>query len=389
MDVSLINNSRPAQVRPKFTFELVQIMRGFAALVVVGYHCHLASNANFGIFPLKQIFALGLLGVDFFFVLSGFIITYIHLSDLRHQTPVSLFARKRFFRIYPIYWLVALITFAYLVIVEKGKPEHISFALQWNNWSDWRYVIGSFMLFPQPELGLVDVSWTLSFELLFYVVFAAAIAMGWTFARLAFFTWITLILAQYHGVWHTGDHYLNFMLSPLIMEFLMGCLLAYIFREEKIRLTLPIFIVFTAILGTVAFIYLKVYGHHFTRESWNYVLIIGAAVLAIWTCATVDRSRKLAGRNWGILMLLGNASYSIYLIHTLAIKIVYRAANGLFGKETFEHSVFNTNILFFVAALIATVTGIILHLFLEQPLLRYTNRKFISERLAASRASRR
>ncbi|MEO6915456.1 MAG: acyltransferase, partial [Chitinophagaceae bacterium] len=224
---SLPTTDTGAQAIPgrKFTFELVQIFRGFAAMLVVGYHCHGAMISYFGAVPLKGVFAIGLFGVDFFFVLSGFIITYIHVTDIRQQRNIVPFFKKRFFRIYPIYWVVALASFAYLVFVDHGKLEFADHTLAWSNGTDWLYVLKSFLLFPQPAISILDVSWTLSFEMLFYLVFGLAIIGGWKIARILFFTWLTLILLNAFGLLPVNSYYPGFLLSPLILEFLMGCLL--------------------------------------------------------------------------------------------------------------------------------------------------------------------
>lgn len=365
---------------PKFTFELVQILRGLAALLVVGYHTAAGVKQYSGTTPAKGLFAFGLFGVDFFFVLSGFIITFIHLSDIRGKRSVVPFFKKRFFRVYPIYWFVALIVFAYLLFVEKGKLEYTGHVLSWSSFADWSYVIRSFLLIPQPAISIVDVSWTLSFEVAFYLMFAIAITLGWKYARVMFFIWVSLILSLAFGIWHSGNFYVNFILNPLIIEFLVGCLLAYIFREEKIKMTLGLFFIFSALLVAGAFFYLKVLHHQLGREGWNYLLIIGASVLALWTSATIDKSRRFTGIKWGPLLLIGNASYSIYLTHTLIIRILFEFVARYLNQTNIQTSALRINLLFFCVALISVIMGVLVHKFIEQPLLDYTNRKFVPER---------
>ena len=378
-----IEKSSQKQPTPKFTFELLQILRGLAALIVIGYHCHSAGDEYFRTFPFRRIFAFGLFGVDFFFVLSGFIITYIHLDDLKRRTSLASFIRKRFFRIYPIYWVVAVLTFVYIVLFAQGHIDHDSRILHWNDSGDWLYVIRCFLLLPQNAMPMVDVSWTLNYELLFYFVFAICILLGWKFARIVWVAWVALILAHNLGFWNTDQYFLNFIFSPLIVEFLMGCLLAFLFVRQKIRLTIPLFVLLISMLGIFAVIYLRIFDHQFGREQWNYVLIIGGAILAVWTAASVDKSRKLAGTRWGLLMLLGNASYSIYLIHTLVIRIIFTAARNVLGEATFQNNTSHVNLLSILSASVAIFIGILLHLRVEKPLLKYTNRTFLPERQTA------
>ena len=58
--------------------------------------------------------------VDFFFVLSGFIITYIHLRDLRQRTNLGSFLLKRFNRIYPVFWIVGFLYFSLAVLIKQN-----------------------------------------------------------------------------------------------------------------------------------------------------------------------------------------------------------------------------------------------------------------------------
>lgn len=364
----------------KFTFELVQIFRGFAAMLVVGYHCHGAMQSFFNAVPLRGIFAIGLFGVDFFFVLSGFIITYIHIADIRQQRNLVPFFKKRFFRIYPIYWVVALVALGYLVFVDKGKLEFADHTLSWASTVDWLYVIKSFLLFPQPSISVLDVSWTLSFEILFYLVFGLAILGGWRFARILFFTWMILILCNAFGLFTIKTYLTGFLLSPLIIEFLMGCLLAYVFKYDKIKLTLPLFIEISACLAAGAVVYLKIFNHQLGREGFNYIFIIGGAMLALWSSATIDKSRKFSGKNLSLLLLLGNASYSIYLTHTLLIKILFRICQGILPANLIHGSKLYPSLLFCILTVVTAAIGVLVHLVVEQPLLNYTNRRFVPER---------
>ena len=88
----------------------VQVLRGFAAIAVLLYH----TGVYAGIYFNNPIFFFenGNLGVDFFFTLSGFIITYIHLQDIKRRGSVKGFLLKRFIRIFPFYWLVLVAVIA-------------------------------------------------------------------------------------------------------------------------------------------------------------------------------------------------------------------------------------------------------------------------------------
>ncbi|HZG24356.1 MAG TPA: acyltransferase [Chitinophagaceae bacterium] len=370
-----------ATIAPRhLKFELIQICRGIAAIMVVLYHCNNATRDYFKMLPVKGVFSLGLFGVDFFFVLSGFIITYVHLQDIRKQKNLDVFLKKRFIRIYPIYWVFAIITFLFLVLYLNGKPDLFDHQLQLNSFGDWMYIIKSFALFPQPFISLVDVSWTLTFEVLFYAMFAIAIIAGWKISRLIYFGWIILILLNMSGIFNTENFYFNFVFNPLILEFLMGCLLAYNFRNEIVKLTLPLFLVLAGLLLIASLIYLKGFGHQLGREGFGFVVIVSAAFLALWGSATLDKTNRFKAARLKPMLVVGDASYSIYLTHTLMIRILYEAGFKAFQSFNIAATTLSVNLLFLLIALIAVITGVIFHYVVEKPLLSSLNSRLLGKK---------
>ena len=93
-----------------------------AALLVACVHCTLmlGGPAFGGRLPLFGLFRFGHAGVDFFFVLSGFIIYYIHQGEIGQQRFLPAYLYKRFARIYPTYWIV-LLFFSLVIFVQPDK----------------------------------------------------------------------------------------------------------------------------------------------------------------------------------------------------------------------------------------------------------------------------
>ena len=94
--------ARPA---PRPRLDSLQVFRGVAALLVVLHHAGTFSVGHFGAPFLGNALDWGASGVDFFFVLSGFIIYFIHRPDLGRPERLRGFALKRLVRVYPIYWV--------------------------------------------------------------------------------------------------------------------------------------------------------------------------------------------------------------------------------------------------------------------------------------------
>lgn len=105
----------------KFQIQSLQLFRGFAALAVVAHHTALSTGAFVGALPepLATWLGMGFLGVDFFFVLSGFIIMFAHMDDASTAASIKRYAFKRLTRIYPAYLPVGV----GLIVLYVAMPD--------------------------------------------------------------------------------------------------------------------------------------------------------------------------------------------------------------------------------------------------------------------------
>lgn len=113
-------------------FDSLQVFRGLAALGVVVHHAAISTEALVGRIPgwLIQIFEHGFLGVDFFFVLSGFIILNSHYDDEKSVAALKTYGIKRFARIFPPYWPVSIaLIIAYFVL--PGMSQGVRGDINW------------------------------------------------------------------------------------------------------------------------------------------------------------------------------------------------------------------------------------------------------------------
>lgn len=112
-------------------FDSLQMFRGLAAMGVVVHHTAISSDALVSKIPiwLITIFNYGFLGVDFFFVLSGFIIMHSHFNDDKSIAALKVYVIKRFVRIFPPYWPVSIVLiFAYFVLPGMSMGERTDFS---------------------------------------------------------------------------------------------------------------------------------------------------------------------------------------------------------------------------------------------------------------------
>ena len=145
----------------------IEACRGFAAVLVVFYHAGrlISLPQYYNYIPLGDFFGFGHAGVDFFFVLSGFIITLVHRRDLGRPAALGRFCYRRFVRIYPLYWIVTAIV-CVLALFSPDRAARLAPG----------HLVASLLLLPHGQDPLLGVGWTLEHEMLFYLAFALAIA---------------------------------------------------------------------------------------------------------------------------------------------------------------------------------------------------------------------
>ncbi|KQZ05902.1 hypothetical protein ASD21_18125 [Caulobacter sp. Root1455] len=289
------------------TLRSVQSLRAVAALMVVLFHALSRQNVPFGI---------GAAGVDIFFVISGFIMWTI--SD-RESAP-GVFLRRRLIRIAPLYWLVTLFMAA-CAIVLPGKVFSTLTV-------DAASVVHSVLFLPHRDpqgqiFPVLTPGWTLNYEMAFYVLFAACLWLrrSWRLPAMAA-VMIALVVA---GLAFKPSHPLGVTYTdPLILEFLAGAILAEARRRGAIAPT-PV-AAGLLILGSATL----VAQHLSAVQVWPLArpLIWGVPALAIVAGAVMLEARGRAVEA-PLLKTLGDASYSIYLLHGLVVSLLFKLAGGL------------------------------------------------------------
>ncbi|WP_420554959.1 acyltransferase family protein [Neptuniibacter marinus] len=102
-------------------------------------------------------------GVELFFVLSGFIMVFIHWKDMGRRDKFLIFFLKRITRIIPLYWFFLVFLMAIYFSIPQLSPENLQNIV---------YVLKSFFLIPSDEGFILVVAWTLTYEFVFYAFFS-------------------------------------------------------------------------------------------------------------------------------------------------------------------------------------------------------------------------
>lgn len=293
----------------------VQILRAVAAFSVVLFHLGGNVAREFGL-TTGNPFPIGYLGVDLFFVISGFIICYSTEKDKR----VGVFIVKRATRLVPLYWILTLGVFTIALymptLLNQTKADTIG-------------LIKSLLFIPykMPSGSVVPtlaLGWTLNYEVFFYALFAISLSIGRN--RIGVCITILLATAFFGAIYQGGNTAISFWTSPIIVEFIFGCLVFLLYKHypsviKRARLLwLPAAVIFL--------------GQLFIDVPLDRVFKGGLpAALLLTSLLSWDPVKSKLNR---FLLELGNASYSMYLIHFYVIqfftKIVAKHLSGVVLK---------------------------------------------------------
>jgi exopolysaccharide production protein ExoZ len=334
----------------KARLEGVEAARGIAALLVVFYHAALHVEGDVpGSAVLWGVPHFGHAGVDFFFVLSGFIISFVHRSDLGRPERLGHYLERRFTRVLPFYWLVLAFMLLDTWLLHRAQFPGI------------RELISNVLLLPQAKDQIVGGAWTLVFELMFYLVFAVAICSR-RIGAVVLCAWAALVVAGLFLSPSSASPALVVVTSPFCLEFFLGIAAAAILSRRTVPMSGPMLIIglsgfALAGLGEVAG-YLSGFGAaaRFAYGGCSFMVIL----------AVVERERAGRLKVPRLMAVLGRASYSVYLVHLIAIGITFKFLS-LSVALTPSWSLLIWGLL----CSAGLVGGVLASVWLEQPIIRY------------------
>jgi peptidoglycan/LPS O-acetylase OafA/YrhL/glycosyltransferase involved in cell wall biosynthesis len=326
----------------------LQAVRAYAALSVILVH----------LLPLYGFSSpVGHYGVDLFFVLSGFLMALIAATD------PSDFLIRRLIRIVPVYWLCT----AGVFLIARLSPEVLH-----STKADWGNLVKSLLFIPyRKESGLMqpmlNPGWTLNYEMFFYAVFALALRLKLPKPSL-FVALSVAVLPAVAWLRPLSGDILQFYSSPIVLDFVLGIgvyhLLSRFDAETgSVRLGLA------GLLGCLILL-------PCLEAVWglqNRELLLGLpAVLIIFLAVRLER------KGWSVtnrlLLLVGDASYSLYLTHLY----VLQTGEKMFGLGQ-PTSIAAKTVLGIFLVVLAILLACALRLLFEVPLVRILRRILLAE----------
>lgn len=327
----------------------VQALRAIAALLVVVVHLA-AMGAVLGI--AGHLFDMFAVGVDLFFVISGFIM--VHTTSGKTVAPWA-FLANRLLRIAPIYWLLTLLLFG-VALMEPG--------LLGTTRAAWDALFRSLTFIPYERADgtfrpILFVGWSLNMEMAFYLVFALALMLAGTGRRVAFGV-AALVLAVAMGI-ALGPVLpveLRFLTQPILLEFAAGMVIGWLYPCLP---SSPQLARWAAMAGALGMVALLLVARWPLPGGWP--LSAAPACLVVIAALVAEKGGLSIGSR--TVQSLGDASYALYLTHPFVTQAWIIAA-----QRTGMLTPASAPLLMALAITSAAVVAVLFHRRVERPLNR-------------------
>jgi exopolysaccharide production protein ExoZ len=297
-------------------WESLHFLRAAASLVVVAHHVpqFLATRVPYAV----DQFDAGAVGVDIFFVISGFV---MYCATARRPPPWQDFLAKRAIRVIPMYWLVTIAVTAAVWCVPSAFAQ---FRVPGDAFVKSLLFVPVYD--PQGDIRpVIAVGWTLHFELMFYALVSLALPFSGRRASLVAAAIVfassaacaLLGMPQAYSPWQ--------LLGPIVMEFALGVALAHMLHSTRL-LSRPVALRIAAscaALALAAYLIMQpTIRGGVTMERFRYwgigsLAIVGALALLEPELVRIQRMHR-------VYSTLGDTSYALYIIHGSILPITWK-----------------------------------------------------------------
>lgn len=346
-------------------FQSLQMLRGIAAMWVVAYHMqgHFDPLATALPFSASDLLRKGYIGVDLFFVISGFVIAWTALyKPGPHDAPTQ-FLLKRLIRVAPPYWVATL----HCTMISDLRKIELEPILRSLFFIPIEPIHAPIYGFPVLLIG-----WSLNYEIYFYLSFAVLLFLGRRLSiQITYFALTLVILPAvfsgsvsidpehlYKGISNT---YILLATNPIILEFVFGMILARLYGSLPGTLSRPY--VWLALLASIV-VFMTAFFLYEPRMSILFRGLPCASLVAGFLLAERYKLFSIPYR----LSYLGEISYSVYLTHPFVLVV----ARSIYATIPGQHYVQ-------IAQYLLTLAGVLcfarlFYKYVEHPILQYGKR---------------
>ncbi len=362
--------------------------RGFAVILVLLLHWDPFSHAGGVDIPYYlRFFRIGWIGVELFFVLSGFLITGILLKTKEHPRYFLNFYARRALRIFPLYYLVLIVALIILPLFHWYEPSEFGSFSSWGWYSYWVFLSNFAMGIGYAKHNYLVVTWSLSMEEQFYLLWPL---LMFRYSPTAIFrfglAYLCLIpFARAFMLYGLGNSVLMVdYLTPVRLDSIVaGSILQIWLRTasdlkisqlcKSARILFPFSLFGLLIVLFIQEYYLIIDGRYIGQSKVN--IFLGISVVALFSITSIilvlsSTKESILYKIFTskLLCFFGALSYGIYLTH----EMIYKVLKELIYEDylsTFDPFSQSIVMIFLAGGLVFIFTTTSYYCF-EQPILR-------------------
>ncbi len=345
---------------PIARIEPLQILRALAAILIMAkhvlYEVDLISPIDFNYGNYKHY----VVGIDIFFVLSGFIMIYISQGVWGFQNAKEFFLR-RVVRIVPIYWFYTAVLAVIAVLIPQvlGNAEFLPLDF-----------IKSLFFVPYVNTAgdlqpLLANGWSLNYEMYFYLIFALCLLLPMPYSLLALSGYfLVTIFTNFAGA---EGLFASFYSRPIILEFLAGAIIGFLFLKN---IRLPSWCFYIGVVFVVSAVMALFFTDSLDAQGIGYNKPL-VGILSVLLLVLPKGAENLRMPRWGVK--IGDSSYTLYLAHPFAIGAITQLVL-LTNTESVIHPWF----IFVVISAVSIYGSFIAYNLIEKPALKWSKKLVFS-----------
>jgi peptidoglycan/LPS O-acetylase OafA/YrhL len=347
-------------------------LRGVACLAVVAHHCYFSAGQYTWPFGIPKLFSYGYLGVEIFFVLSGFCLAYPLLKQPSRPDDWARYARHRFRRIFPPYWAAYLLFFTISLLIRwlQIEPFAQTQLLPVPNLRQFLYTFFLVAVWFNP------VFWTLAVEVRWYALLPFCIKAARRVGVVILLFVSVIVSAGFAMIEKRLPGRIQFVVGPLPLYlplFVMGIALAALYaRKRAMPLSLLVSANRVALIAVIGLIFWQTPAHPAVDLNFRRIIPGGLLASSIMLATLYDPlvKRLMCARP---LPAIGLFSYSLYLLHWPLIELCYQKTHSGSWSE-WKQCLFYYGLIFPASVLCAYF----FYLVFERPFLRMNRNKMLA-----------